>query len=490
MIVLLPRTAQPAALVAQSISFGSTVTFDSFDSGDANYNTGGQYDAAKSKDNGDVLCGAGFMIGGHSWVMGHVKTAPGFSVVAAQASSIGSKSWVRAWTRGIQPGWFTNDLSLVLPDLILPPIPWAPAAPGSYTVDGTTYAYAFLTNGSYSVASLAGKVYVGTNAHVQLLITNTSDVSGIDLAPQGAGLVVYMAGASLSLSGPVNNTNSPKTANLLLFGLPTCASINIAPAGYFVGTLYAPEADLQIGTPVFIGSSLSKSVYASQSLAFHYDEQPSFLPTWFGIQPESETVLAGHDARFMVGGALPAQFVPEPTSFQWRFNGSPIPNATNSSLTLSNVSLQCAGAYSVIISNAWGSQTSPDAILSVVAPVCILGQPVSQASLAGSNAVLRVTATGSEPLAYCEPSLTFGSIRVTNAMTFVAKYDSAGNALWGGVPIGHQLGPSLRNSCHRPRQRLCGRRFQRLNNFPFRPHRSFLSLLRPLHSVEQCRLTG
>jgi subtilisin-like proprotein convertase family protein len=54
-----------------------------------------------------------------------------------------------------------------------------------------------------------------------------------------------------------------------------------------------------------------------------------------------------------------------PLAYQWRFNASPISGATGSSLTLNNVTFANAGSYDVVITNSYGSITSPAATLTV-----------------------------------------------------------------------------------------------------------------------------
>lgn len=54
-----------------------------------------------------------------------------------------------------------------------------------------------------------------------------------------------------------------------------------------------------------------------------------------------------------------------PPSFQWRFNGSNLSGATNSTLVLDPVSPSDAGNYDVIVSNSAGSVTSTAATLSI-----------------------------------------------------------------------------------------------------------------------------
>lgn len=80
-------------------------------------------------------------------------------------------------------------------------------------------------------------------------------------------------------------------------------------------------------------------------------------------QPVSQTAVLGHNAAFFVAlRALP------PPSYQWLFNGSPLEIATNLSLNLTNVSLNDAGGYSVIISNSAMTITSQVAMLTVTYP--------------------------------------------------------------------------------------------------------------------------
>ena len=59
-------------------------------------------------------------------------------------------------------------------------------------------------------------------------------------------------------------------------------------------------------------------------------------------------------------------------------------------LTLTNVSANNAGNYTVVITSPYGSVTSAVATLTVEAPPVITVQPASQTVLAGSNATFSV----------------------------------------------------------------------------------------------------
>jgi hypothetical protein len=83
----------------------------------------------------------------------------------------------------------------------------------------------------------------------------------------------------------------------------------------------------------------------------------------FFVQPASQEVIVGDSATFSVdAGGTP------PLSFQWRFKGTPIAGATSSNYTLTSITTNNAGAYTVVVSNAFGQVTSDAANLTVLVP--------------------------------------------------------------------------------------------------------------------------
>ncbi len=78
-------------------------------------------------------------------------------------------------------------------------------------------------------------------------------------------------------------------------------------------------------------------------------------------QPADMSVTAGGDAAFGVAACGPGQLC-----YQWRFNSTPIPGATDSSYTVASAQPGDAGSYSVEVSNIAGTVTSADAALTVV----------------------------------------------------------------------------------------------------------------------------
>ena len=111
--------------------------------------------------------------------------------------------------------------------------------------------------------------------------------------------------------------------------------------------------------------------------------------------PASQSVVAGANANFL----LAATGTP-PLAYQWLFGSAPITDATNASLTVTNVQPANAGGYSAVVTNLEGSATSFVAVLTVLLPPVITAQPQSLTNLVGTAATFSATATGSAPLSY------------------------------------------------------------------------------------------
>ncbi len=87
---------------------------------------------------------------------------------------------------------------------------------------------------------------------------------------------------------------------------------------------------------------------------------PGVSPT-VTTQPGSRAVSVGETVNLVVT-ALGSR----PLDYQWRFNGGPIPNATNAALSLVGITPAKVGAYDVIVSNPWGSATSQVATVRII----------------------------------------------------------------------------------------------------------------------------
>ncbi len=121
------------------------------------------------------------------------------------------------------------------------------------------------------------------------------------------------------------------------------------------------------------------------------------LPPQITVPPPANvTNLAGSTALFSVTATGTA-----PLAYQWRFNGSPLLSAINSTLSLTNIQPAQAGNYTVVITNVAGSVTSSIAALTVqLVPPSITTPPAGQSFTLGQNLALTATVSGTGPFTY------------------------------------------------------------------------------------------
>ena len=112
-------------------------------------------------------------------------------------------------------------------------------------------------------------------------------------------------------------------------------------------------------------------------------------------QPASLTNLVGSTVSFNVTAGT------SPLAYQWFFNtNTALLNATNTTLSLTNIQASQTGAYSVRITNSAGAVTSSPAILTVWQKPVFTNQPVGVTTVAGGAASFSVTAGGIPTPAY------------------------------------------------------------------------------------------
>ena len=177
----------------------------------------------------------------------------------------------------------TTDFNVDFPDVALPQTTWLPATTSPMTINGVSYQYVFgygaPVSGDYSISSLSGSVYVGTNSSIRLLLSGNASPANIRVAGPGSNaghLVIYMDGASFTLSGSSVDDGAIAN-NLNYFGTTNNTTMTFSGNSSFIGTIYAPEADLTLGgggssALNFCGSTITKNVTVNGHFSFHFDE--------------------------------------------------------------------------------------------------------------------------------------------------------------------------------------------------------------------------
>jgi hypothetical protein len=211
-----------------------------------------------------------------------------------------------------QNGSFLTALSATFP----PQNGQMPQPPMANTVlfsdDGINWSYAFrFPEGSV----LPGKVVVGGPYYVA-----------------AAGPVVYYTTNLVGSSGP--------------------SATNWTAAPLAISSPETQKADIAFGNNVFVAVSFGK-IFKSNPIS-------GVAPLRIVRHPASYTANVSATASFeaLAQGS-------DPIAYQWRFNGTNIVGATNSTLVLTNLTLSAAGEYDAVITNPAGSVTTDKAVLSV-----------------------------------------------------------------------------------------------------------------------------
>ena len=113
------------------------------------------------------------------------------------------------------------------------------------------------------------------------------------------------------------------------------------------------------------------------NISIYQNTVPFAGPPVITTQPTNQTVTVGQTATFGVTTSGT-----QPLIYQWQFGGTNILNATNATLTLTNVQMTQAGNYSVLVTNIAGSTNSTSAVLTVLLP------PTITTTISGANVQL------------------------------------------------------------------------------------------------------
>lgn len=267
-----------AAMAAKrGITFnGNNIMVDSYDSGLPNIysDANGKYDFTKRKAGGDIASTEGFIKVGNADIKGKLYTGPlndGQYSVGAQGS-VGDLSWNGP---GIQSGWYFNDFNMNFAD-VDEPYPIAPppigGVGGGYTNVWLLTGGKYKVDGNVKVNGPAETIYVAADSTVY--VTGTFDMRGKIIVAPGASLKLYCAG----LYARLNEVNTGGNAfSFQYYGLPSNQTLTWGGNDEYVGTIYAPQANLFMGgggtLPYdYQGSCVVNSITLNGIFSFHFDE--------------------------------------------------------------------------------------------------------------------------------------------------------------------------------------------------------------------------
>ncbi|MCY3003552.1 MAG: immunoglobulin domain-containing protein [Planctomycetota bacterium] len=130
----------------------------------------------------------------------------------------------------------------------------------------------------------------------------------------------------------------------------------------------------------------------------------------FSTQPQSQTGCAGSNVVLTTGLS---NSTPQTTymwtrnnvqvagvTYQWRLNGNNVPGANSAQYALFTTTSIHWGTYDCVVTNSCGSATSNPATFAAWQPAAITQQPTNVVGCSGTQTVLTIAATGSQPMAF------------------------------------------------------------------------------------------
>ncbi|MGA3265424.1 MAG: LamG-like jellyroll fold domain-containing protein [Verrucomicrobiota bacterium] len=276
---------------------------------------------------------------------------------------------------------------------------------GNGSSDGWRGFDLFNSSGSYWYQD-----YTGSSGNANLSFAQTNIALGtwyqIVVTRTTNSAAVYVDGVQLASQTGLTPYTKPQTTPMSI------GANNADPSGF---NWFTPAV---FDTVHIYNRALSTNEVA-ELYAYESVPQTTNPPSITG-QPQSLVVNAHDMASFSVTASGSS-----PLYYQWTLNETNILDATDSTLTVTNVTQEDLGAYAVVVTDASGSTTSSNAMLSMYPFLAVpFGGEVTDW---GQNAILSVQAWGTGPLSYqwyddgdavlnaTNETLDLSSIQFTNA---------------------------------------------------------------------------
>ena len=256
---------------------GNNLTVNSWDSTDPDYSKNGRYDNKKTKAGGDVATRSGLVDSfnvGNAKIHGRVATGPGGTIAIGSQGVVGSSQWHEDGKKGIEPGWSSDDMNFDFPEIT--GVPTGGLTPLGTKIGKTTFQYV-LNGGDYRVSDVSGSLFV--TADSTLVVNAKFNMGGSDfiyIAP-GASLKIYCYANDAKFGGGGVANTSEQPIDFQFYGMPSNKKITFSGGSEFIGVIYAPNAELNMGgggssTINFAGASATKTLKMNGHFNAHYDE--------------------------------------------------------------------------------------------------------------------------------------------------------------------------------------------------------------------------
>lgn len=267
---------------------GNNVTVDSYDSSNPALSTNGRWDVTKRRDRGDIASNdtlTNIINVGNANIWGHVATGPSGTIAIGPNGKVGDVAWQNGTTKGIKPGWSSDDMNMEFPDVVMPAGSegWLPPLGGPNYV---------LTTGNYRIPAgiVTGQITIAPDAKVQLRVDGGWKMSGQDglFIKSNANVTIYLNCASATFTGQgiLNGTGTPNQCQI--FGTSALTALDAGGNGEITAVVYAPYANVTLHgggstDQDFSGALVGNSFRFTGHYMIHYDEALGRNGLWRGF---------------------------------------------------------------------------------------------------------------------------------------------------------------------------------------------------------------
>ncbi len=231
--------------------------------------------------------------------------------------------------------------------------------PGNFTIESGVAGVSALTDGSFGAVNNKA-AYATCGALAGQSVTYALGNATI------ANLVVYSGWPDQNRDGQFYNITYSTIAAPATFRPLTSVNYNPPATGVSACRVAIATSD---GSPLATNVAFLNFDFTPQDSGTDYGYSGYAEIVVGGVAPpQAFTPVAAPGINLFVGGSVVLSEFAQgltPFRYQWLTNGFLLPGATNSSLSLSNLTLAAAGNYSVIVSNNYGAVTSAAVTLAV-----------------------------------------------------------------------------------------------------------------------------
>lgn len=298
----------------------------------------------------------------------------------------------------------TNLNGATLPSLTLSNIQITNA--GAYSVVVTNaYGSIVSSNAILTVFDLAASldatnlVWVTTN-NPSWYPQGTLTHDGIAAAIDGVPAMGQVSTLQTSVNGPgtlsfwwliYNQGPTFRTSLAFLTNNVTLTNMS-TPSGWQSMVVYLPNGTQ---TLKWAYTNIAANGTANGGLVDQVNYSPGGTPATISSGPPDRTLGAGSSTTFAA-----TAFGTPPLTYQWQFNGTNISGATRSSFTIPNVQQVNEGSYGILVTNAFGSNSTHASLTVTSSPPVFTTQPASQTNVVRGNVQFSGAAKGTDPVTY------------------------------------------------------------------------------------------